>query len=68
MSAYQDGVRARLTKFFADNPDEELTMQKIADKYDVGIERVRDVVVELCQTGQLEHVRVVRARQKGIAK
>lgn len=61
-------LKSRLTTFFADNPDEELTYAILVQKFDIGMEHARAVVQSLCVDGTLESVHVIRARTKGIAK
>lgn len=57
----------KLLEFFVNNPDEELTYDDIAAKFDVNRHQAMNAVNRLHQAGKLESVHVVRLPQKGRA-
>lgn len=61
------GLPKRLVQFFADNPDEELTIEIAALKFDAKPVAVASAVFRLVESGVLESVRVIRLPAKGRA-
>lgn len=57
----------RISKFFRDNPDEELTPQQVMEKFSISDATDSKCMQELEACGQIERVFVVRNRSKGIA-
>jgi hypothetical protein len=62
------GLGARITAFFRDNPDEELTYPIIAAKFGCSVPSARFAVKQLVKERTIESLHVVRLRVKGIAK
>jgi predicted ArsR family transcriptional regulator len=56
--------RSTIRRFFADNPDEELTLKDIALKAGISEESARALVSVLKEQGLIESVRVYRAAKK----
>jgi predicted transcriptional regulator len=56
--------RSTIRRFFADNPDEELTLQDISLKAGISQESARALVSVLKEQGLIESVRVYRAAKK----
>jgi predicted AAA+ superfamily ATPase len=52
----------KLCKFYANNPDEELSYSDIRNKFGVTLESARSCVYRLKQRGVLETTLVVRAK------
>jgi Fic family protein len=67
-SGAKRSVRAWLIKFYADNPQEELSFADIVKKYGCSLWTARQAVYELQRDGVLESVHVVRTRIKGMGK
>lgn len=65
---FPNSLAARLRKFFADNPEEELTIRMICEKFDANPKTVEKVLGEMKAAGELESLHVVRLRTKGIAR
>lgn len=58
------GLIGSLEQFFAQNPDEELTLPDAAAKYDIPIKSVRTRISEAMREGStLECVRIIRRRR-----
>lgn len=64
---WPDSVRQRVRQFFVDNPDEELTYEEMAAKFDTTINHCRELVKALKDEGLIESVHVIRNRSKGTA-
>jgi hypothetical protein len=65
---YRDkGLPKRLTDYFAENPDEELTIEIAILKFDAKPTAVATAISRLCEAGILESVRVIRLPAKGRA-
>lgn len=62
-----ESLTARIRRFFVENPDEEMTYELLAAKYDAPIYTVRDIVKHLREAGIVESLHVIRNRSKGIA-
>lgn len=58
----------RIRKFFVDNPDEELTLPMLREKFGVSANAIAEALKRLKKEGQIESVHVVRLRAKGIAR
>lgn len=58
----------RIAAFFAANPDEELTHEDLAIKFDAAQFAVGYALAKLRARGLLESVHIVRLRSKGIAR
>lgn len=56
---------SRLAKYFADNPDEELTPAQAAIKFGSSERAVMMAVARAVLKGELEYVRVIRLPAKG---
>jgi predicted transcriptional regulator len=56
--------RSTIRRFFADNPDEELTLVDISIKAGISQESARALVSVLKEQGLIESVRVYRAVKK----
>lgn len=56
---------SRLVSFFADNPDEELTIEQAMVKCGVGREAIDMAILSLVRKGQLEKVKLIRLPAKG---
>lgn len=67
MSRKESSLMASLRRFFADNPDEELSYRDIAAKFDTTVEYARDAVKLLKDRGELESIHVIRLPSKGRA-
>ena len=61
-------LATRVRQFFADNPDEELTLDDMAAKFDASLVSCRSAVKDLVREGGIESVHVVRARSKGMGR
>lgn len=62
------GVAPRLMAWLKANPDEELTPQQVAARFDCTLHAAYEAVRHLQRAGeQIESVHVVRMRSKGIA-
>lgn len=61
-----ESMTARIRRFFVENPDEEMTYELLAVKFDAPIYTVRDIVKHLREAG-VESLHVIRHRSKGIA-
>lgn len=59
------GLPKRLVKFFTENPDEELTIEMGAIKFDARPAAFAKAVHRLVESGVLESVKVVRLPAKG---
>ena len=57
-----------LRKFFADNPDEELTYPMLMAKFDCTYDAAHNAVKVLARHGEIESVHVIRTRAKGQGK
>ncbi len=68
MTKRNEGIRARVEAFFLANPDEELTFAQLFVKFDANEYTARQIVEQLCRSGQLESVHVIRLRAKGVAR
>jgi hypothetical protein len=65
---YRDkGLPKRLTDYFAENPDEELTIEIAILKFDAKPTAVATAISRLCEAGILESVRVIRLPARGRA-
>ena len=62
-----DSLTQRVRQFFAENPDEELTYEDMAAKFDVPVNYCREVVRALKTKGEIESVHVIRNPRKGRA-
>lgn len=58
----------RIRAFFVANPDEELTFDQIAVKFDCTIEQARFAVRDVAKTVDIESVHIIRMRAKGVAR
>lgn len=71
MSALRNGrnsVQDRLSQFFADNPDEELSYDDITAKFNCSRGTAEQAVSRLKADRLLESVHVIRLRTKGMSK
>ena len=58
----------RITWFYIENPDEELSIPDIEVKFGLKKQTAQDAVAKLISGGKFERVDVVRRREKGIAR
>jgi len=58
-------LTGRLRAFFQESPDEELTPEQAAVKFDVPLKKIQGAISGLMKAGELEKVYVIRAKQKG---
>lgn len=63
----EDTLTGRMRRFFVDNPDEEMTFELLAVKFDAPVDAVRSVVRVLREAGVVESLHVIRHPSKGIA-
>ena len=56
------GLRPRLEKWFEDNPDEELTAEQVAIKFDVSLPYARNELAIATKGGVLERVTLWRLK------
>lgn len=61
-------LKERVRRFYADNPDEELTWPELREKFGCSRHTARWVVRALIEDGFLESERLVRRRALAIAK
>jgi biotin operon repressor len=61
----EDALVARLTEFYTDNPDEELTYALIREKFGMSRGVVEKAIATLRRVGFLESVHVIRRVEKG---
>ncbi len=54
-----------LRAFFIDNPDEELTLDDVAEKFDVSRTSAATTINRLNRAGTLEYAHVVRLPERG---
>jgi len=64
---YTKGLPKRLIDYFADNPDEELTLDMVIIKFDARPDGAQKAILRLVEAGVLESVRVIRLPAKGRA-
>lgn len=64
----EPGLKARVKRFYAERPDEELTHASLRAKFGLSKWTAVWVLRELVEEGVLESVHVIRLRSKGIAK
>ncbi len=57
-----DSLAERLKAFFRDNPEEELTWSDASQKFGYSLDVVRATVYRLQAKGEIETVRVIRAK------
>lgn len=57
----------RVRQFFADNPDEELTVVDLCRKFDVTKAQAHVICQELAKQGAIEKMFIVRAAQRETA-
>lgn len=63
------GLKLRVRRFFAENPDEEMTAAQFRAKFNCTEATRRWIMVSLGgESGEIESVHVIRLRAKGIAK
>lgn len=65
MKLRPDGLASRVLAYFERNPDEELTIEQAAVKFDAPVPTVRNALRYLRELGKIENVRVVRLPAKG---
>jgi Fic family protein len=70
MTLPEQGLRAKLIKFFEANPEEELTFQDIQEKYEVGVACCSRAVRMLADEGLVEDkprvIRKARSPTRGL--
>ena len=64
----EPGLKARVKRFFLDNPREELTHALLREKFACSKWTAVWLLRELVEEGVLESVHVIRLRTEGIAK
>lgn len=64
---HPDGLPARLVAFFEANPDEELRMVDIIEKFGTSLRNARSAVDTLKARKVIECAHVIRLREKGRA-
>lgn len=60
----RNGLRAKLRRFFDDNPGEELTYADIARKFEVPIRTAQFAVMREVQAEKLERLTVIRRKTR----
>jgi hypothetical protein len=61
-------LKLRVKRFYADNPEEELTYPALMAKFSCSKWAARWIVRTLVEEGECESVHVIRLRVQGIAK
>jgi DNA-binding IscR family transcriptional regulator len=68
MTLNKRGVEYRLMAFFLENPDEELLLADVKEKFKCTPAHARKSVEALTSQGLVESVHIVRLKAKGMAK
>lgn len=58
-----NGLSKRLTKFYEDNPEEELTYEDICTKFEVSYSQAKNAVQYLARSGLVEGVYLIRRKK-----
>jgi hypothetical protein len=68
VTTYRNHLPQRISDYFKDNPDEELTYADVQTKFSARPRTVERAVQVLCEDGVLERVHVVRKKRSLLIK